>query len=165
MVKYLNAFVVFEEIPDEITLAINITNCPHRCEGCHSPELRMDIGEELTDSEIDHLIDENGGITCVCFMGEGNDLDGIFNIGRHIQNKYGLKVAIYAGSKFVPKKFWGFFDYIKVGGYDKDLGPINVRTTNQRMYKRNGTVDAADGVPAIKWDDITDKFWKRETGD
>ena len=39
MLKYLNCQVTFAEVPDEISLCINITNCPNRCPGCHSPEL------------------------------------------------------------------------------------------------------------------------------
>ena len=42
MIKYYNAMVVFEEIPNEITLAINITNCPCHCKGCHSQFLWED---------------------------------------------------------------------------------------------------------------------------
>lgn len=45
--KYLDTQIVFAEIPDEITLAINITNCPFRCPDCHSPELQRNIGKDL----------------------------------------------------------------------------------------------------------------------
>ena len=69
MVKYYNSMVVFEEIPNEITLAINITNCPCHCKGCHSQFLWEDVGTDLTFEELDRIIKENDGITCVCFMG------------------------------------------------------------------------------------------------
>ena len=39
MIKYLETLVAFAEIPDEITLCINITNCPCNCNGCHSSYL------------------------------------------------------------------------------------------------------------------------------
>ena len=64
MIKYKNYMVVFEEIPDKVTLAVNITNCQNRCVGCHSPELRENIGNELTTNEIDKMIKENDGINC-----------------------------------------------------------------------------------------------------
>ena len=51
--------VVFEEIPDEITLAINITNCPCKCPGCHSKFLWDDNGTELTVEVLHKLIKEN----------------------------------------------------------------------------------------------------------
>ena len=34
--KYVNTQEVFQEFPDEITLAINISKCPCHCRGCHS---------------------------------------------------------------------------------------------------------------------------------
>jgi anaerobic ribonucleoside-triphosphate reductase activating protein len=52
--KYLNTQIVFQEIPDEISLAINITNCPNNCKSCHSEYLKQDIGEELTNTLIDY---------------------------------------------------------------------------------------------------------------
>ena len=45
--KYTTTEIVMREFPDEITLAINISGCPNLCEGCHSPELRRDIGQPL----------------------------------------------------------------------------------------------------------------------
>lgn len=48
MVKYTDSQVTFREIPDEITLCINISGCPNHCEGCHSSYLAEDIGTKLT---------------------------------------------------------------------------------------------------------------------
>ena len=36
--------VVMEEIPDRVTLAVDISNCRGQCVGCHSPFLKEDIG-------------------------------------------------------------------------------------------------------------------------
>ena len=55
MLKYVDTQVVFREIPNEITLAINISNCPFKCEECHSPYLREDIGKPLDIEAIDTL--------------------------------------------------------------------------------------------------------------
>ena len=72
--------VVFEEIPDEITLAINITNCPCKCPGCHSKFLWDDNGTELTVEVLHKLIKENDGITCVCFMGGDKDPEEVVKL-------------------------------------------------------------------------------------
>ena len=52
MLKYSNYEITFAEIPDEISLCINLTNCPHRCVGCHSPWLQKDNGTPLTYIEL-----------------------------------------------------------------------------------------------------------------
>ena len=44
MLKYTNTQVVFTEIPNHISLAINISNCQNNCIGCHSPYLKENIG-------------------------------------------------------------------------------------------------------------------------
>lgn len=168
MVKYIKdeCAVVFSEIPDEIVLAINISNCPHHCKGCHSPYLQQDIGDELTPEILDELIKKNEGITCVCFMGEGNDLDGIFNLAKTV-SKNNLKVGIYSGSKEISDKFWATFNYIKLGGYKEEFGPLNKETTNQRMYKYDSRVYSDDvknkpqDIEHYGWRDITYKFWKK----
>ena len=70
MLKYVNTGIVFQEIPDEVTLAINISNCPCHCPGCHSHYLWEDIGIPLTTDAIDAFVEEYGeDITCLSFMG------------------------------------------------------------------------------------------------
>lgn len=166
MVKYIkeDLQVVFAEIPDEITLAINISNCQHNCPGCHSPYLQTDIGDELTFDVLDNLIKENEGITCVCFMGEGIDLRDIFEFGLYIKNEYpNLKVGLYTGLKKLPKIFWDYFDYLKLGSYIEEFGPLDKETTNQRLFKKE-----EDGMALIGfkwqsgWSDITNKFWNKK---
>ena len=70
MLKFAGYDIVFQEIPDEVTLAISISGCPNRCPGCHSPQLREDIGEPLTEETLTALLERyRGAITCVCLMG------------------------------------------------------------------------------------------------
>lgn len=70
MLKFYNFDIVFQEIPDETTLAVNLTNCPNHCKGCHSPHLWADTGTPLEEESIKTLlIPYINGITCFCFMG------------------------------------------------------------------------------------------------
>ena len=55
MLKYTETDIVFQEIPDEVTLAVNLSGCPCRCPGCHSKHLWGDVGEPLTDEALDKL--------------------------------------------------------------------------------------------------------------
>lgn len=155
MLKYLDCKVVFAEVPDEISLAIEITNCPFHCPGCHSPQLWEDIGQELTEAAIEDLLISNRGITCVCFM--GGDIDGaqVNRLSKWVHKHYGnsIKTAWYSGADSYPT-FLPDFDYIKIGSYRETDGPIDVRTTNQKMVKIHRTDN--------NWymEDITYKFWK-----
>lgn len=149
MIKYIpeDLLVVFEEIPDEITLALNISNCQNCCIGCHTPYLRQNIGDELDEEKIKELIEQNSGISCVCFMGEGNDREALLNIAQYIRREFpDLKTALYSGRVAVEDEIYDYFDYVKVGPYIESLGPLNSKTTNQRLYKNK--------------EDITYKFWK-----
>ena len=66
MLRYVDYDIVFQEIPDEVTLAINLSNCPNRCKGCHSPHLLENVGESLTEESLGHLLQKYGkAVTCV----------------------------------------------------------------------------------------------------
>lgn len=151
MIKYVpeDTSVTFSEIPDEICLCINISNCPHRCLGCHSAYLQTDVGIELTESILDNIINNNEGTTCVVFMGGDSDKESIKKLGAFVKSK-GLKSAWYSGESDLSfDDYKEPFDYIKIGPYIKEFGPLNSKTTNQRMYSLINCVE-----------DITYKFWK-----
>lgn len=65
MLKYVNHDIVFQEFPDEVTLAVNLSHCPCACPGCHSTYLWGDNGEELTEERWLALVEQYGRtITC-----------------------------------------------------------------------------------------------------
>lgn len=159
-IKYVDTAITFAEVPDEITLCFNIANCPHRCKGCHSEYLQRDIGELLDRGEIERHLRYHNGITCICFLGGDSNLSELSDLVDMVHEQ-GLKAAWYTGLDFhldstqeiadrpVARKF----DYVKTGPYIESLGPLNKKTTNQRMYMK------ASETP-IKFEDITYKFWK-----
>ena len=157
MLKYTTTMVTFSEIPDEVSLVINLSNCPYHCPACHSKELWEDVGTRLDIGKLIDLITANKGISCVCFMGGDSDLEELYNLFKFMPLLFThLKVAWYTGRENVPKDLPPI-DYIKIGPYKEEFGPINVSTTNQKMYKfdkRNFYI--AD--PEI----ITSKFWKND---
>lgn len=70
MLHYINTDIVFQEFPDEVTLAINVSGCPCHCPGCHSQFLWADRGHDLTTEALSALIlQAKDTITCVGFMG------------------------------------------------------------------------------------------------
>ena len=54
--KYVDTLVSFAEFPKEISLCINISNCPCHCKGCHSSYLSEDIGEVLNKDSLFEVI-------------------------------------------------------------------------------------------------------------
>lgn len=156
MLKYVDSKVTFTEIPDEITLCINISNCPCHCEECHSSYLAEDIGKSLNLEALTNLIDSNNGISCVCIMGGDANPSEVDDIAQDIKEYYPeLKVAWYSGRQELSKEIeLENFNYIKLGPYIKDKGPLNCRTTNQVMFE----IDVIQGKVFKK--DITAKFWR-----
>lgn len=155
MLKYVNTGIVFQEVPDEVTLAINISNCPCRCPGCHSRYLWDDIGLPLDTDAIDDFIEKDGqDITCIAFMGGDSDPMGVNMLAQYIHEEHPeFKVAWYSGRLRIPSNIKKTdFDFIKIGPYIRHLGPLKERTTNQRLYRKQ-----TDG----SFEDITSRFWRK----
>lgn len=151
MLKYVDTMITFSEFPDEISLCINISNCPNHCIGCHSPELTNDIGELLYPEILYALIDKNDGITCVGIMGGDSESKYVNTLAKIIKDAYNLKVGWYSGKQELSKDIeLNNFNYIKLGSYIEELGGLDNPSTNQRMYL----------VDNNKLIDITSKFWK-----
>lgn len=150
--KYVDEMICFQEVPDETTLSFSISNCPHHCPGCHSSYLAEDAGIPLWDILPERIDFHEGLITCVLFMG-GDDSAQIDDLKRCASycRERGYKTALYSGAENIPEHLWNYFDYIKIGPYKQELGGLNGKTTNQRMYKNNSG----------RWEDITYKFWQK----
>ena len=152
--KYKGYSIVLQEVPNEIALAINVCGCPYKCKGCHSSYLWDNDGKELTEKDLENLLNKYSfALTCVCLMGGDWEVEELREI-KQIINNYGLKTAIYSGSDrletLITLKELRF-DYIKIGSYQEKLGGLNKETTNQKMYKLE------DG----NYTDITKQFQKR----
>ena len=148
MIKYVDNSVVFEEIPDRVTLAFSISNCQNNCKGCHSGFLRKDVGNILTeDLVIEKFSKTIKMCNCVLFLGEGNDKESLLKINDFIKEQFNIETALYSGRDSVEDEIFKHFDFVKIGSYQSDKGPLNKETTNQRLY--------------YKGEDITHKFWKK----
>lgn len=135
MLKYLYCKEVFSEVPDEISLALSISNCNIRCDGCNQKELWDDIGKPLSWDSLSSLLSSHRGITCVCFMGSGGgEYKSLNKLATHLKRE-GYKVAIYLGEDSIPSELnIQVFDYIKIGHWDPTKGGLDSPTTNQKMY-------------------------------
>lgn len=139
MLRYINYDIVFQEVPGEVTLAINISNCPNRCKGCHSPYLMEDKGEILNEDNLSFLLEKYGdAVSCIGFMGgdvaplEVERLAAF--ISKATQSR--IKIAWYSGKAHFPKECsLSNFNYVKLGAYIEQLGGLNSPRTNQRFYR------------------------------
>jgi anaerobic ribonucleoside-triphosphate reductase activating protein len=156
MLKYTESKVTFAEIPTEINLCLSISNCSGTCEGCHSPELREDIGKDLYDNIGDEIV-KHKGITCVCLLGEGRKsptfLTDLIVFTTKMRLFYPhLKLALYSGRPLIENELMKRFDYVKLGPYIASRGPLDNPNTNQKLLKIN-----KDGTT----EDITYLFWRK----
>ncbi|MBR4337970.1 MAG: anaerobic ribonucleoside-triphosphate reductase activating protein [Bacteroidaceae bacterium] len=157
MLKYVDYDIVFDEVPDEVALAVSLSLCPNHCEGCHSPYLRQDIGEELTLERLASIIRcYRSGITCLCLMGGDGDTHSLEQLARSLRTAFPtLRLAWYSGRQQLPESMdVTIWDYVKLGPYIPKLGPLTSPTTNQRLYRilSDSTLD-----------DLTPRFWRDKT--
>lgn len=155
MIKYTEARVTFAEIPTEISLCFSISNCSGLCRECHSPELRKDIGEPLKTNVIREIY-AHPGISCVCFLGEGlRNKEATYewvDIVNSIRIWFpDLKIALYSGRTAVEQNLWNLFDYIKVGPYMPEFGPLDNPKTNQRLYRINRETKELENITNLFW--------------
>lgn len=145
--KYYNYDIVFQEVPDEVSLAINITGCPNHCNGCHSPHLWQDIGNPLTEEVLNSLIAKYSSlITCVCLMGGDAEPQTVLQLLQYVRQNTNLKTAWYSGRDKLPEiietmcapSLQNIFNYIKLGPYIPEKGGLKSKTTNQRLYRVKG---------------------------
>ena len=62
-----------------------------------------------------------------------------------------MELALYSGRKEVEPELAELFDFLKIGPYIPEYGPLNEPTTNQRLY--------------YKGEDITPVFWRKKKQD
>jgi anaerobic ribonucleoside-triphosphate reductase activating protein len=149
MVTYNKYDVVFQEIPNETSLAFTIEGCPNNCVGCHSPHLREQNGTELTQTELLKVLSKYGNnITCVLFLGGDAFHDEMYELFK-VCSYFGYRVAFYSGNDVLNEKLFDYLTYYKVGHYNYKLGGLDNPNTNQRIYKYNNFI----------LEDITGGFW------
>jgi anaerobic ribonucleoside-triphosphate reductase activating protein len=68
-----------------------------------------------------------------------------------------MKVAIYSGREEVEDEMWQMFDYIKIGPYIEERGPLENPNTNQKLFK----IDRKNNQKI----DITHLFWRKSQED
>lgn len=152
--------IVFQEVPDETTLALNISDCPHHCPGCHSSYLWQPVGDVLTFDWLAEQVKRYPYLTCVSIQGGDRDYHEVERVAQWIKG-YGLKSCWYTGFKKIPDDLQlRYFDFIKVGPYVEALGGLKSATTNQRFYR----VEHIEAGYDLRYElhDITEVFHQKQ---
>ena len=130
--KFVNSLISFSEVPKEVSLCLSISGCPNNCLGCHSPELREEIGKVLSKAELRKQIDKNKlMITCVTFLG-GDQYSNLEEL-LEVCLESGLETCLYTGKTEVRKSIETRLTYLKTGNYIQSLGGLTSKTTNQKF--------------------------------
>ena len=142
--KYLGYSIALQEVPNEISLVINVSGCPHKCEGCHSQYLWEYEGNYISEDFNNILNFYDGMITCVCFMGGEQNINELCGYLKYIKD-YGLKTCLYSGCDSIDnvQLLLPYLDWVKVGRYDESIRTddniqygIKLATSNQKIYKK-----------------------------
>jgi len=143
-------FIGLVEIPDEISLIIPVAGCGHSCIGCHSPEFKnKNNGIFFSMEDFKNLILKfNKKVSCICFF--NGYIQDIFYYVEEAKLE-GFKTAFYTGNDYLDPILYKYFDYIKYGHYDSNLGGLREKTTNQILLKKEKD---------DSWINITNKFWR-----
>ena len=136
---YATAGISELEIPNNKSLVIYISECQNKCVDCHTPFLHNKYGEILKDNFSDIFKLFYNYFDVLCIMGEGK---GRYKEKQEIQyyceyaHKHNKKFALYSGRDCNIEDWMKDFDYIKIGSYKKEYGPLSSNTTNQILYKK-----------------------------
>ncbi len=153
MLYYAEFGLSHREVPKEESICIYISGCQNRCKNCHYPELqRPNYGYLLCENYRDMIDLYWKAASCVCFLGEGKGTRserGELTAYSSYAHAKGLKTCLYSGRDTVVEDWMETFDYVKVGGYQPEQGPLSSPQTNQRMYRRS----------RYGYVDITREFW------
>ncbi len=136
--------IVWQEVPNEVSLAFLVAGCPLGCKGCHSADSwRAKQGNQLTLDYLSERLDKYRGLlTCVLFMGGEWQADTLYALLQLVQAR-GLRTCLYTGleKEAVPRKLFSHLTYLKTGRWIAELGGLDSPKTNQRFIDlRNGKV-------------------------
>ena len=128
--------VVFQEVPDEVSLAFTVSGCPLRCEGCHSQDTwPKHSGQPMSNQQFsNYLALYRGLVTCVLFFGGEWSPDALIEKLK-IARKNGLKTCLYSGFESLPKRITRHLTYLKTGPWLSERGGLNAVGTNQTFIE------------------------------
>ncbi len=134
--RFYTQQVVWQEVPNETSLAFLISGCPLGCKGCHSAESwKVGSGQILSEIYLaEQLKKYRHLISCVLFMGGEWHLEQLLARLKQVREA-GLKTCLYTGLEMheLDLRIISELTYLKTGRWIAKLGGLNSPNTNQRF--------------------------------
>lgn len=124
--------IVFQEVPNEISLCFSITGCKVACTGCHSTELwHASNGNHLSNTSFRNWLTKYQNlISCVLFFGGEWQAKALIEKLR-IAKSWGLKTCLYSGEKHIDISICEHLNFLKTGPWQSTLGGLDSINSNQ----------------------------------
>lgn len=127
--------VVWQEVPNEVSLAYTISGCPLACVGCHSADTwPLEAGLSLNLTYFQQKLEQYQGlISCVVFLGGEWHAQLIDYLALARAAK--LNTCLYTGleREELPSPLISQLTYLKTGRWRRELGGLDSSITNQRF--------------------------------
>jgi|TARA_R110000868_G_scaffold159535_2_gene388492 anaerobic ribonucleoside-triphosphate reductase activating protein len=134
MLNFTAEQIVFQEVPDEVSLAFTISGCLLGCKGCHSSESwSANSGLVLSQDYLwQRLQTYQGLISCVLFLGGEWQLSRLLPLLQMARNRQ-LHTCLYTGLDDISASLKSQLTFLKTGRWIAELGGLDSPITNQRF--------------------------------
>ena len=136
MLKFYNRQVVFQEVPNEISVSFSLAGCKQNCPGCSWKEAVKHLSEQnLTDDYYYKTLDKYKNLaSCILFFGGEWNQSELAKRLKEAKNA-GYKTCLYTGVEKpqLQNEVIQELDYLKTGRYVEKLGALNSPYTNQKF--------------------------------
>lgn len=145
LIPFVSYSVDFQSHPKgKIGLALYIAGCPHRCPGCHSPDLQevtSSLVKWFEASEIARGIEDRaslGLIESVIYLGGDwmTQPEAYLEVATYAKNDLGLENVLYTGYTFeqLSEEVRHISTWIIDGVYDETRKSEFPASSNQRVF-------------------------------
>ena len=124
--------VVFQEVPNEISLSFAIAGCSNNCKNCSWKNIKMQQKPLSATVFENYLKKYQGLVSCVVFLGGEWKPKVLINRLKKAK-EYGFKTCLYTGKNDVSEDIKKYLDYLKTGPYIEELGGLTSEKTNQKF--------------------------------
>ena len=129
--------IVWQEVPNEVSLAFLISGCPLRCVGCHSADSwKANCGKILSAEYLRLRLQQYRGLlTCVLFLGGEWQPESLLSLLKMAREEFGLQTCLYTGYERdeLPPEMLPELTYLKTGRWLPERGGLDNPNTNQQF--------------------------------